>query len=752
MTYVRTFYDSRDIGTVFQLQGSVSGEEEEDLQQICTPADAVNLTELEPSDGVLGVTCCVPPEKLDAVETTVTKRVKQRIAELSQRSGENGTCIRLEETPIVVLSGDELDAVIDVVVLAVNRGLDPRSTQENNSPPKWSFSGACSFSLTVVTTIGYGNLAPYTPGGQAFCVMYGAFGIPLTAVLLAKVAQGLSGLAVRIADRIRRSRPQWNPKGIRDVVRAFFVTLGLAVFLILPALTVSLVEGWNFLKSLYFMFVSLSTIGFGDYVAASQRDVNYSAAYQIVISAWILCGLAFLALVFDLITGGIEKVSGKVESKEADKVETTAEEGDNNVRGEVFTADVCKETKQRSENAGEASRREEDLEDNGIDEIILKSASVVDRKKYPKGKDGVKPGYSAQLNFGSVFHLLEESEETRMREEVFTLQETLTGNTSELASLCAIGNYTADNIEGSSESDSPCCVPQKSIREILAYIEASVILKLANLSENNGTCVHLEHLPMVVLSLDEINNIVDVVSLAIDRGLDPRSTPENNAPPRWSFWGAIQFSVTLLTTIGYGSMAPVTPGGRVFCVLYGLLGIPLTAVLLGKIAHGLGGVAIRLTHKIHQFKPSWNNETVGLVVTTGLVVLGLVVFVLLPALTVSIVEEWVYLDALYFMFVSLSTVGFGDYLIGERRDINYSIVYSLLIVLWILLGLAFLALIFDLISRSIEKVGEDKVENQEMAGSSPEGGADDAEKVGGNCDVETVVGSVESMDSETTSL
>ncbi|XP_019623737.1 PREDICTED: potassium channel subfamily K member 10-like [Branchiostoma belcheri] len=392
--YLESEEEERLRQQVFRLQESVSGEDKEDLQHICTPVDAVNLTELEPSEGVLGVTCCVPPDKLDAIETTVRKRVKRRLAELDQKSRENKTCIRLEETPIMSLSGDELDAIIDVVLLAVSRGLDPRSTEENNSPPKWSFSGACSFSVTVVTTIGYGNLAPYTEGGQAFCVAYGTFGIPLTAVLLAKIAQGLGGLAVRIADKIRRSRPQWNPKVIRNIVNTCFVTLGLCVFLILPALTVSLIEGWNYLRSLYFMFVSLSTIGFGDYVAASQRDVKYSAVYQITISAWILCGLAFLALVFDLITGGIEKVSGKVESKEADTDETTTENDDETTRGEIFTACVCKEAKQRSGNASELSAKEE--EDNDIDEIVLKTTSAVamDGKNHPKGKNvRVKPGY-----------------------------------------------------------------------------------------------------------------------------------------------------------------------------------------------------------------------------------------------------------------------------------------------------------------------------------------------------------------------
>ena len=39
-------------------------------------------------------------------------------------------------------------------------------------------------------------------------------------------------------------------------------------------------------------------------------------------------------------------------------------------------------------------------------------------------------------------------------------------------------------------------------------------------------------------------------------------------------------------------------------------------------------------------------------------------------------EGWTYNEGLYFAFISLSTIGFGDYIIGKSVDINLRIVLS----------------------------------------------------------------------------
>ena len=48
---------------------------------------------------------------------------------------------------------------------------------------------------------------------------------------------------------------------------ALYLVPGLVIFLAIPAGIFTVVEGWNYIDSFYYAFITLSTIGFGDFVA-----------------------------------------------------------------------------------------------------------------------------------------------------------------------------------------------------------------------------------------------------------------------------------------------------------------------------------------------------------------------------------------------------------------------------------------------------------------------------------------------------
>ncbi|XP_078466487.1 uncharacterized protein LOC144729844 [Lampetra planeri] len=166
----------------------------------------------------------------------------------------------------------------------------------------WDYNSAIFFAGTVVTTIGYGNLSPATVGGKVFCIIFATFGIPLNVVVLNKVGQVILRGLDWIAEVLRK-------KGsIRLLTTMAFVGLGFMIFVLFPAVIFMAVEGWSYTESYYFSFVTLSTIGFGDYVVGSNPSVHYTPLYKTMVAMWIIFGLAWLSAVFNAITALLERV------------------------------------------------------------------------------------------------------------------------------------------------------------------------------------------------------------------------------------------------------------------------------------------------------------------------------------------------------------------------------------------------------------------------------------------------------------
>ncbi|XP_071502146.1 potassium channel subfamily K member 18-like isoform X2 [Diadema antillarum] len=72
-----------------------------------------------------------------------------------------------------------------------------------------------------------------------------------------------------------------------------------------------------------------------------------------------------------------------------------------------------------------------------------------------------------------------------------------------------------------------------------------------------------------------------------------------NGKPKWNFYGALFFSATVISTIGYGNIAPVTPGGRVFCMVYAVFGIALLLLVLASIGTLLARGATLTYRRMH---------------------------------------------------------------------------------------------------------------------------------------------------------
>ena len=131
----------------------------------------------------------------------------------------------------------------------------------------------------------------------------------------------------------------------------------------------------------------------------------------------------------------------------------------------------------------------------------------------------------------------------------------------------------------------------------------------------------------------------------------------------FSYWCVTSWTMPLFLFTGYGHIAPTTPGGRVFCVFYALIGIPLSLVVLGGLGMRLSGAAGKLDAKLNKgiFPPRVGKALRALL----LFLIGFCLFVLVPAAILTSVEDWTYGNALYYAMITLTTIGFGDFVAGK---------------------------------------------------------------------------------------
>ncbi|KAJ8334226.1 hypothetical protein SKAU_G00398650 [Synaphobranchus kaupii] len=192
-------------------------------------------------------------------------------------------------------------------------------TEPHRAGVQWKFAGSFYFAITVITTIGYGHAAPGTDAGKAFCMFYAVLGIPLTLVMFQSLGERMNTFVKYLLKRIKKCFGM----RITDVSMENMVTVGFFSCigtLCIGAAAFSHYEEWSFFQSYYYCFITLTTIGFGDFVALQKnRALQKKPLYVAFSFMYILVGLTVIGAFLNLVVLRFLTMNSEDERRDAEE-------------------------------------------------------------------------------------------------------------------------------------------------------------------------------------------------------------------------------------------------------------------------------------------------------------------------------------------------------------------------------------------------------------------------------------------------
>ncbi|XP_053723788.1 potassium channel subfamily K member 15-like [Synchiropus splendidus] len=193
----------------------------------------------------------------------------------------------------------------------------------------------------------------------------------------------------------------------------------------------------------------------------------------------------------------------------------------------------------------------------------------------------------------------------------------------------------------------------------------------------------------------------------------------HRAGRQWKFSGSFYFAISVISTIGYGHATPRTHAGKIFCMFYAVLGIPLTLIMFQSLGERINSLVRFLLHRAKQGLGFQKTDvSMGNMVVMGL--LSCSSTLCIGAAAFSQLEGWTFFNAYYYSFITLTTIGFGDLVALQKKDdLQKRPPYVAFTFMYILVGLTVVGAFLNLIVLRFLAVSAEAAPGEDAVAADP---------------------------------
>lgn len=156
-------------------------------------------------------------------------------------------------------------------------------------------------------------------------------------------------------------------------------------------------------------------------------------------------------------------------------------------------------------------------------------------------------------------------------------------------------------------------------------------------------------------------------------------------------------------------------------MIYAAVGIPLALTMFQSIGERLNTFLAHLFRRVKKKLGMKNTEvsnTANMVVLFGLV--SMVVTVCSGAFIFSYYEQWSYFKSLYYCFITVTTIGFGDYVaLQDSREQRFDDTYVGISLLFIFFGLTIVGSVMNQLALRLLTASQTKETTDQLIAEGP---------------------------------